>query len=265
MTFHIKGRKNHHRHSVVFKRRAVAEINPSSSSSASLSNQSPFYDQKATQSGILVADSGEPDKKTFLPYRPSHITHAMSAKTASASMIPDLFTKLPLLRDQLVTESSQVQEETVHECIPFLSGIEAGITYNDYGVPHLDRKRHVRFLHKSLTKLPAAYVAADASKPWMFYWALAGLSTMGEDVSEYREKVIASVRPSQNITGGFGGGNGQMSHLAPTYAVVLSLAMVGGKEALDIIDRKAMWKWLGDLKQHDGGFQMAVGGEVDAR
>ena len=99
----------------------------------------------------------------------------------------------------------------------------------------------------------------------MFYWALAGLSTLGQDVSSYREKIITTCRPIQNATGGFGGGNGQMSHLATTYANVLSISMVGGQEALDIIDRKAMWKWLGDLKMSTGGFRMAVGGEEDIR
>lgn len=44
----------------------------------------------------------------------------------------------------------------------------------------------------------------------------------------------------QNPTGGFGGGHGQISHLAGTYAAVLSLAMVGGEEAFNLIDRKAM-------------------------
>jgi protein farnesyltransferase subunit beta len=64
---------------------------------------------------------------------------------------------------------------------------------------------------------------------------------------------------------GFGGGNGQMSHLAPTYGIVLALAIVGGEEALDLIDRRAMWKWLAALKQPDGGFQVCVGGEEDIR
>jgi protein farnesyltransferase subunit beta len=189
----------------------------------------------------------------------------MSAKTARASIVPDLFTSLPYIRDLLNTETSQIQEETIQECLPFLYGVEPGATYNNYGVPHLDRHRHIQFLHKSLRKLPAPYVAADASRPWMFYWALAGLSTMGEDVSQYREPLISTVQPIQNVTGGFGGGNGQMSHLAPTYAILLSLAIVGGKEALDVIDRRAMWKWLGALKQPDGGFQVTVGGEEDVR
>jgi protein farnesyltransferase subunit beta len=180
-------------------------------------------------------------------------------------MIPDIFTSLPPVRDLLNTQSSQVQDETVQECLPYLEGSEEGLEYNEYGVPRLDRKRHISFLHKCLRKLPSGYVAADASRPWMFYWVFAGLATMGEDPSEYRERMISTARPIQNASGGFGGGNGQMSHLAPTYAIVLSLVIVGGSEALDLIDRKAMWKWLGTLKQPDGGFQMAVGGEEDVR
>lgn len=46
--------------------------------------------------------------------------------------------------------------------------------------------------------------------------------------------------PAQNASGGFGGGHGQISHLAPSYAVVLSLAMVGGSESVDLIDRRAL-------------------------
>ncbi|KAK3941586.1 terpenoid cyclases/protein prenyltransferase alpha-alpha toroid [Diplogelasinospora grovesii] len=69
----------------------------------------------------------------------------------------------------------------------------------------------------------------------------------------------------QNEGGGFGGGGRQMSHICTTYAVVLALALVGGEEAFEVIDRKAMWKWLNTLKQADGGFQVALGGEEDIR
>lgn len=69
----------------------------------------------------------------------------------------------------------------------------------------------------------------------------------------------------QNASGGFGGGHGQFSHLAGTYAVILSLALVGGAEAYSFIDRESMWKWLGRLKQPNGGFQVCEGGEEDVR
>lgn len=41
-------------------------------------------------------------------------------------------------------------------------------------------------------------------------------------------------------TGGFGGGHGQTSHLASSYAAILSLAMVGTPDAFALVDRQAM-------------------------
>lgn len=261
MTFLVK--RQTHRRRVTFERRAMARSEGSSSASKpfeeSLYGGSPNRQPGPAESSSRVGGEAVDFVSSF-PSIP-----AMSAKTARASMVPDLFTSLPPIRDLLNTQSSKVQEETIQECLPFLSGVEPGAKYNDHGVPHLERQRHIQFLHKCLKKLPAPYVAADASRPWMFYWVLAGLSTLGEDVSPYRESLISTVRPIQNVSGGFGGGNGQMSHLAPTYGIVLALAMVGGNKALDIIDRRAMWKWLGALKQPDGGFQVSVGGEEDIR
>jgi protein farnesyltransferase subunit beta len=182
------------------------------------------------------------------------------------SLIPDLFTSFPPIIDSLTTATSKAQDNTTQEVLPFLTGSnDEFATYNRHGIPHLDRKRHIRFLHKSLGKLSSSFIAADASRPWYFYWALCALGALGEDVSSYREALISTVRPMQNATGGFGSGHLQMSHLAPTYAIVCSLAMVGGQEALELINRRAMWKWLGALKQRDGGFQMAIGGEEDVR
>ena len=53
--------------------------------------------------------------------------------------------------------------------------------------------------------------------------------------------VVQTVAPAQNADGGFGGGHGQVSHCAPSYAAILSLAMVGGSEALDLIDRRSLY------------------------
>ncbi|KAK7719349.1 CAAX farnesyltransferase (FTase) subunit beta [Diaporthe eres] len=177
-------------------------------------------------------------------------------------MIPDLFTSPPPVRDELQSATTVTQDDTVDLCLPFLSG-EKNEGCNGYGVPHLDRERHIRFLHKQLGGFPAPFVAADASRPWFLFWSLNGLSLLGEDVSSYRASLIDTARSMQNDTGGFGGGNGQMSHLATTYAMVLALTLVGGESVYEVVDRRAMWKWLCALKQPNGGFQMAVGGEVD--
>lgn len=50
-----------------------------------------------------------------------------------------------------------------------------------------------------------------------------------------------TLRPIQNTKGGFGGGQGQYSHLATTYASVLGIAVVGGEETYDLLDREAMF------------------------
>ncbi len=180
-------------------------------------------------------------------------------------MIPDLFTQLPLVQDALVTGTSKVQDETVDACLPFLSGEDSKSEYNIHGVPSLDRESHVKFLERSLGRLPPAFLAADASRPWFLYWGLSALTILDEDVSKYREALVDTARGMQNESGGFGGGGSQTSHLATTYAVVLALALVGGDEAFEVIDRKSLWKWLCALKQPDGGFQVCVGGEEDIR
>ncbi|KOS19933.1 Protein farnesyltransferase subunit beta [Escovopsis weberi] len=178
--------------------------------------------------------------------------------------IPGFFVAHPVIRDELATDSSHKQDKTVDECLPFLNGSEHA-QCNAHGVPRLDRQRHARFLHTQLGRLPAGFVGADASRPWMMYWSLAGLSLLGEDVDAYRARLVRTARLMQNATGGFGGGFGQTSHLATSYATVLALATVGGQEAYDVVDRRSMWKWLSMLKQPDGGFQMAIGGEEDVR
>ncbi|KFH41232.1 Protein farnesyltransferase subunit beta-like protein [Hapsidospora chrysogenum ATCC 11550] len=188
---------------------------------------------------------------------------AMSS--SGQSSVPSLHASRPPIRDNLETETSSLQDETVDECLPFLLGEEDLGWRNDHGIPHLDRGRHIKFLHKQLGQLPGPFKAADSSRPWIFYWCLHALTLLGEDVASYRQRLIETVRPMQNLTGGFGGGFGQTSHLATTYATVLALALVGGDAAYEVVDRRSMWRWLSSLKQPDGGFQMCVGGEEDVR
>lgn len=104
------------------------------------------------------------------------------------TVIPDLFTSLPpFRRDHPQTDTTIAQDETVQLCLPLLIGVE---DQSSHGLPRLERERHVKFLHKSLRKLGASYVAMDASRPWQVYWSLAGLSMLGEDVQQYRERLI---------------------------------------------------------------------------
>ncbi|KAK3111120.1 CAAX farnesyltransferase (FTase) subunit beta [Teratosphaeriaceae sp. CCFEE 6253] len=170
---------------------------------------------------------------------------------------------LNLFHDELQTPSGEALAKTASECLPYLMLEDTqGLKVNSHGLQQLRRKPHADFLHQFLGELPAPFAAMDASRPWLFYWCIAGLSFLDEDVGMYKDRLIETVRPLQNPSGGFGGGHGQYSHSACTYATVLALTAVGG---LEVVDRDALWRWLGTVKQADGGFCMAVGAEEDIR
>ena len=153
--------------------------------------------------------------------------------------ISELFTSLPPIRDPLVTATSLSQDETAEYCLPYHTGTSGSLLdLNSQGIPRLNQEDHVRFLKYAIQN--AKHIPYDALRPWVIYWSLTGLSVLGADLTEWRDRVWETCASMQNPSGGFGGGHGQISHAAPSYAVVLSLAMVGGNETLDLIDRRAL-------------------------
>lgn len=193
------------------------------------------------------------------------VSHVAGGSSGPRLHIDPLYTREPPILDDLITVTSSAQESTMDACLPLLKARDDSVEYNIHGVPHLNRQRIINFLKHTLGQLPAPFVMADASRPWSLYWALNGMALLGEDVSTYRKGLVATAKHLQNESGGFGGGFGQQSHLATTYALVLALAIVGGEDSYEVIDRRAMWKWLSSLKQPNGGFSMSLGGEVDVR
>lgn len=105
--------------------------------------------------------------------------------------IPALFTQPPPIRDPLITETVDLQNATLEKCLPFLKGIHsAQKDFNDYGVPALQRDLHAGFLYDALEDYPEGFVAMDASRPWIVYWALAGLAMLGEETTRFRERCV---------------------------------------------------------------------------
>ena len=119
-----------------------------------------------------------------------------SSSPTSASMsdshgkleIPTLFTSKSPIESALHTETSILQNSTIGQCLPFLTGSAGSAVRNAHGLPQLERQKHIDYLHDSLQGLPAGYVSQDSSRPWMLYWALTGLCLLGEDVTIYRER-----------------------------------------------------------------------------
>lgn len=52
-----------------------------------------------------------------------------------------------------------------------------------------------------------------------------------------QDRVVRSLSRWQHPEGGFGGGPGQLPHLAATYAAVNALVTIGTKQAYRIINR----------------------------
>ncbi|ESO00544.1 hypothetical protein HELRODRAFT_185749 [Helobdella robusta] len=155
-------------------------------------------------------------------------------------------------------------EQKVGECFEkFKKLIEFD---DDSSALELFRIRHSQFLIKGLEHLSASYSSLDASRTWLCYWILQSMSLL--DINMTDEKlscIIDFLSRCQNSTGGFGGGPGQYSHLAPTYAAVNALCIIGTEEAYKIINREAMFKFIMSVKCPDGSFRMQEDGEIDIR
>ena len=57
----------------------------------------------------------------------------------------------------------------------------------------------------------------------------------------------------------------QLPHLAPTYAAVNALCIIGTEEAYKVINRETLYKFIQNMHQSDGSFILHEGGEVDVR
>lgn len=132
--------------------------------------------------------------------------------------------------------------------------------------PTLLREQHYQYLKKGLRHLSDAYECLDASRPWLCFWILHSLELLEEPIpANIASDVCQFLSRCQSPSGGFAGGPGQHAHLAPTYAAVNALCIIGTEEAYNIIDREKLLDFLWSVKQPDGSFVMHIGGEVDVR
>eukprot|EP00095_Tigriopus_kingsejongensis_P000668 maker-scaffold340_size202118-snap-gene-0.18 protein:Tk00668 transcript:maker-scaffold340_size202118-snap-gene-0.18-mRNA-1 annotation:"protein farnesyltransferase subunit beta" len=130
----------------------------------------------------------------------------------------------------------------------------------------LKREATQTFCQRGLRELADSYACFDASRPWLVYWTLHALELMDVTVpATVAAAAVAFLASCQNPNGGFGGGPGQMSHLAPTYAAVNALAIIGTESAFKVINRERLASWLNTLRLEDGSLVMHQDGEVDIR
>lgn len=159
----------------------------------------------------------------------------------------------------VITKTSMQQDETMQLLFKFIGN--KPIDWKKF-----KRASHLQYLLEGLESLPEGYTGLVASQPWLIFWILQSLAMLGYAFSpQLCERVVDKLARLQNVTGGFGGGPGQISHLATTYAAVHSLFIVGGEQAYAVIHRARLYTWFMSLKQADGSFRMCEGGEIDIR
>eukprot|EP01012_Entosiphon_sulcatum_P054274 TRINITY_DN7491_c0_g1_i2.p1 TRINITY_DN7491_c0_g1~~TRINITY_DN7491_c0_g1_i2.p1 ORF type:complete len:491 (+),score=66.37 TRINITY_DN7491_c0_g1_i2:1028-2500(+) len=149
---------------------------------------------------------------------------------------------------------------------------------------HLLRHLTVPWCRRSLAWLPHTVSTLDCSRVWLFYWLVHSLELLGvelpdgppeEGIAGASESVVRIPHAVDFLRrcftfeaegcGGYGGGPGQQPHLAPTYAAVMALCVLGTPEAYASIPREPLLRWMLTLKTPEGSFRMHTGGEIDIR
>lgn len=96
------------------------------------------------------------------------------------------------IRDRLITETTEAEDETARVILPYLEGNPNGYTLNDFGIPKLQRDRHAAMLKRIIGDYPAQAAAMDAARPWIVYWAMQSMTALGIDISSYQKRCANS-------------------------------------------------------------------------
>ena len=138
---------------------------------------------------LASSDTPSGDQYAMNPTATIHPGLSQSQPPSGHAAVPHLYANPSSVKDDLITETSITQDQTVQSCLPLLAGAVPGKTAFDYtpqGVARLDRESHIDYLKEHIDC--AKYMAFDASKPWVIYWCLTALSLLGEDIDEYRQR-----------------------------------------------------------------------------
>ncbi|KAK8928498.1 Protein farnesyltransferase subunit beta [Platanthera zijinensis] len=128
------------------------------------------------------------------------------------------------------------------------------------------RDKHIEFLTRGFNQLGPSYHVLDANRPWLCYWILHSRALLSESIdTELENNTIDFLSRCKDKNGGYGGGPGQLPHLATTYAAVNTLVTLGSDAALLSINREELHSFLLRMKDSCGAFRMHTAGEIDVR
>ncbi|XP_077238665.1 prenyltransferase family protein [Tasmannia lanceolata] len=163
-----------------------------------------------------------------------------------------------------ITQQEQLRvEHTVSEIYKLLNDVSS---HAQSLMLELWRENHIEFLTKGLVLLGPNFYVLDANRPWICYWILHSIALLGESIEyEIENNAIDFLCRCQDANGGYGGGPGQLPHLATTYAAVNSLITLGSERAFSSINRDKLRLFLLRMKHPSGAFRMLDEGEMDVR
>ncbi|CAO2171376.1 unnamed protein product [Urochloa humidicola] len=128
------------------------------------------------------------------------------------------------------------------------------------------RDQHIEYLTHGLRHLGPNFHVLDANRPWLCYWMVHPLALLDEVLDDdLEDDIVDFLARCQDKDGGYGGGPGQLPHLATTYAAVNTLVTIGSERALSSINRDKLYKFMLQMKDESGAFRMHDGGEIDVR
>ena len=129
---------------------------------------------------------------------------------------------------QAGSQSTQAFDDTYRAVLQALQ--DAGFSdFDDLAtaLPELDVRSHKKYCLQKLEALPSSFTALSASRPWLLFWSLRALSLLGHELPiAFKRKCIHLLSLCQSTSGGFGGGPGQLPHLAPSYAACATLCQM---------------------------------------
>jgi protein farnesyltransferase subunit beta len=126
---------------------------------------------------------------------------------------------------QTSTPSTQALEETYRSVLQALQ-LAGFSSFDDLitAIPALDIPSHQKYCLQKLESLTASFSVLAASRPWLLFWSVRALSTLGHQLPiAFKRRCIKFLELCQSASGGFGGGPGQLPHLAPSYAACATL------------------------------------------
>jgi len=169
------------------------------------------------------------------------------------------------VRESKTTEDqNKVQRNTAAHFQNYLDAVEI--------VPAavLEKKKIVKYCTEGLRNMSQGYESLDASRPWLIYWNLHSLDLIDYELDDQQKHEICEfLELCQSPSGGFGGGPGQIPHLAPSYAAMNVIAILGCnnfQRAYAVVNRDKMADFIRSMwNPANGSFQMHEDGEADTR